>query len=353
MSHRPLPLPVSLRRPAIAALCALACERSPADTDPVHAARSVDPDSAPTEQRQDTNIAEPPIDDAELAWKSLYQLRRPTGDVLLFDRAITEAPPADLKQLAEALRSISAQRTKLDRNRQIILQNDVWGLFIRLENPSESLPERAELSDIAGSLVRDLSLEAGTFRALSTPLLPIKLLSEDAGWYEVASELAALNHELAYGSRRIFRLFRRRGSEDLALASHLVALDRDGATRRSDVIGEVEILHFSNEGNEGNELTSAEVYELDRLSIGGPALQSLVQVVQIPGEGADSLIAEFDPPEAITELPCLRCHHDGIAMSLPNPALPPRWRDAGVLRRAQLGATNLWPGLASGEQSRQ
>ncbi|HFE47519.1 MAG TPA: hypothetical protein ENJ18_18860 [Nannocystis exedens] len=350
MSDRPLPLPVSLRLLAIGILCALACERSPADTVPTNAAQSVDPDVAPTEQRQDTNIAEPQIDAAELAWKGLYQLRRPTGDVLLFDRAITEAPSADLEQLAAALRSISTQRTKFDRKRKIILQNDVWGLFIRLESASESLPGRAELGEIAAALIRDLSLESSTFRAPSTPLLQIKFLSEDAGWYEVASELPAFNHELAYGSRRIFRLFRRRGSEDLALASHLVALDRDGATRPSDVIGEVEILHFS---NEGNELTSAEVYELNRLSIGGPALQSIALVAQIPGEGADFLIAEFDPPEAITELPCLRCHHDGIAMSLPNPTLPPRWRDAGVLRRAQLSATNLWPGLASDGRSRQ
>ncbi len=350
----------SLLRLLIGAFSAIACGADPADADPADAdpadvAPSANPDIAPTTQTIRENS--PPKnqgDAAALAWENLYKLRGSTGEVLLFDRTITEALATDLARLAKALREAAAHRTQFDQTHKIILQNDVWGLFVRLESATESSHGRAELSEAAGDLVRDLSLEAGSFRDFLTPPLPIKLLSEDAGWHEVASELPALNHELAYGSRRIFRLFRRvrlirqRASNDLALASHLVALDRDGTARRSDVIGEVEILHF----NDG-ELTSAEVYKLDRLGNTGPTLQSLAQVVQIPGEGADSLIAEFDPPEAMTELPCLRCHHDGEAMSLPNPALDPRWRDAGVLLRAQQSTTNLWPGLAPGGRSRR
>ncbi len=329
---------------AVGAICTITCGRSPAESDAAASAPSPSPspsqspDIVPTTKHNDT----------ALAWRTLYELRGPKGEVLLFDRAITKALPADLTRLAGALASLSPLISQLDQNHKITLQNDVWGLFVRLEQANESSQGRALLNEIVGAMVRDLALEANAFQASPAALVAGNILSHEAGWYEVASELPALNHELAYGNRRLFRLFRRRGSDDLALASHLLALDRLGATRRSDVIGEVEILHF-----DGDELTSAEAYELDRLSKRGPTLRSLAQVVQIPGQGADSLLAEFDPPEAITDLPCLRCHHDGVAMSLPNPSLPPRWRDAGVLRRATQSAANLWPGLALDGRSRR
>lgn len=338
MTSRAPSIYFSLSKWAIAALCTIGCQRSPAESDA---------GEAPT-TRHVPEKAEQHSTTAALAWRTLYELRGPKDEVLLFDRAITAALPVDLMRLAGALGSLAPLTTQLDQNHKIILQNDVWGLLVRLDQANESSQGRAHLSEIAGAMVRDLALEEDTFQASPAPLVATNILSEEAGWYEVASELPALNHELAYGSRRLFRLFRRRGSDDLALASHLLALASNGATRRSDVIGEVEILHF-----DGDDLSSAEVYELDRLNDRGPTLHSLAQIVQIPGQGADSLLAEFDPPEAIAELPCLRCHHDGAAMSLPSPSLPPRWRDAGVLQRAQRSAGILWPGLAPDGRSRR
>ncbi|MCA9660317.1 MAG: hypothetical protein KC486_18385, partial [Myxococcales bacterium] len=102
------------------------------------------------------------------------------------------------------------------------------------------------------------------------------------------------------------------------------------------VIGEVELLRIANK-----EVVGAEVRESELGPDGAPALRPVAAVAQLPARGADEPFAEFDPPAALAELPCLRCHHDGEAMSLPNPSLDPQWREPGVLRRAQRSASAL------------
>lgn len=275
------------------------------------------------------------------AWRDPYEIRSADGEPLIFHRTPVDAPPHDLASLSDALAATLDALPTLDPKARLILHNDLWGVLARLGRATRSTPELARLRGAALTLLRALAPTPDAIsQELTTPELA-RVLPAAEGWREVASELPALNHELAFGDRRLFRLFRRQlgdGGEELALAGHLLVIDRDGVVRRSSIIGEVELLSFRS-----GELVAAEVYELVRSGDRVGTLREAPEVAQIPGPGADSLIAEFDPPQALSELPCLRCHHDDSRMSLPNPALDPRLREAGVLARAQASADEVGP----------
>jgi len=279
-------------------------------------------------------------------WRDPYELRDPDGEPLIFHRTIADAQPRDLERTRAALVGTLDALPTLDERARLILQNDLWGVVVRLGQASRSTPEVSRLREAAVTLLRALAPPGD---ALVPELMPpelAKVLPAAEGWREVASEVPALNHELAFGDRRLFRLFRRplgddgMEGEELALAGHLLVIDRDGLVRRSSIIGEVELLRFRD-----GELSAAEVYELGRSGDLAGTLRPAAEIAQLPGPGADSLLAKFDPPQALSELPCLRCHHDDSRMSLPNPSLDPRLREAGVLIRAQASADDVWTGL--------
>ena len=282
------------------------------------------------------------------AWRDPYQLRAADGELLIFHRTLVEAPTRDLEALSDALAATLDALPTLAPQARLILHNDLWGVVARLGRTTRSTPEVARLREAALTLLRALAPAPDAIGRELTPPELAKVLPAEEGWREVASELPALNHELAFGDRRLFRLFRRQlgdDGEELALAGHLLVIDRDGIVRRTSIIGEVELLRLR-----GGELVAAEVYELVRSGDLVGTLRSAPEVAQIPGPGADSLIAEFDPPQALSELPCLRCHHDDSRMSLPDPTLDPRLREAGVLARAQASADEVQAGAHTSGQ---
>ncbi len=272
-------------------------------------------------------------------WRDPYEVRGPDGAPLIFHVAIHDAETAALDRLQGALAGVHERHASLGPRERLILQNDLWGLIVRLDQGSRSTAATSLLRDTATALLVRLAPHNDDIVADPMPADLAQVLPPLEGWQEVASELPALQHELAFGDRRLFRLFRRPldDGEELALADHLLAIDDRGLVHRTALIVEVEILRFR-----GAELVAAEVFELSRTGRPPYTLRPADEVSQIPGLGADSPIAEFEPPEPLSDLPCLRCHHDDSRMSLPNPSMNPRWRDPGVLRRAQASAASVW-----------
>ncbi len=341
LRHRARLLSVTLS----ATLSATACLSDPPpakETTPraTPAASAPEPGSPPIDGEEPPRRQDPERATAgRSAWLDPYERRSPAP--LILDVAIHDAAAAELDRLQSALAGVHDRPTSLRPRERLILHNDLWGLIVRLDQGTRSTAAASRLRETAAALLRRL---APPGESVDPELMPAELgtiLPPREGWRELASELPALQHELSFGDRRLFRLFRRPldDGEELALADHLLVIDDGGRVRRTAIIGEVELLRFR-----GGELVAAEVYELSRAGQDPRGLRPVAEIAQIPGPGADSPIAEFDPPEPLSDLPCLRCHHDDSRMSLPSPSADPRWREAGVLRRAQESADRVWAG---------
>lgn len=216
---------------------------------------------------------------------------------------------------------------------RVALQNDAWGLFQRVSALPSSSPTRARIADGAAALVRRLALDEPP-ASDGTPDVIGRLLPEEAGWRDVEAELPVFGHERLFGLRRLFTVRIRGGAAgtetERALYSTLVAIDAEGRPRLTDVVGDLEVLRF-----DGEALVEAHLFELDRgrLRRDGP-LGSILEVeraAHVPGLGADGFLATFDPPAALADLPCARCHDDAFAMTLPSDALEPGRRHRALL----------------------
>ena len=258
------------------------------------------------------------------------------ADVLLRDAVA----PRLSRALDDAL-SAPLDRVPLDA--RITLQNDVWGLWQRLDAAPASAV-RDGLRATSARLVLRLAPRAeelGDGAAL--PATARAATPESAGWRERGTEHSVLSHESLFGLRRLFRVLTRQGERDRALVSQLVTLDTDGRAHLTSIAGGMEILELS------GPTPRATVLELSRRSLrcGPSALLAMDAVHGLPGLGTNRFLAALDPPQAPVPSVCARCHEDvegrpDVLMSLPNDDLArmPR-RHAELLDQATRAAAAL------------
>lgn len=240
----------------------------------------------------------------EPAYDALEELNEPD----LFER-----PPDALDRFAGRLAAAARATPRLDPAARITLQNDAWGVWQRARAQTSSSGARHAIEAAAARLVRRLA--AGPIVALGPGLPRPVATALGPGWREHESELPSLQHERLFGLRRVFHVARR-GEDERALFSTLVAIDARGTPRLTSVIGDLEVLRF-----EGARLAGARLFELDRrnLRCHGPtrALREVHEARHVPGTGAHDFLARFEPPVPLRELPCAECHDDDSMMSLP------------------------------------
>lgn len=200
--------------------------------------------------------------------------------------------------------------------RQIVFQNDVWGLWQRASEVDSPSPNARALHELSGRLVSSLALPRPGPRGAGDHPPPV-VASVLQGYELAESELQITQHELAFGGRRVFHLAVA-GPEraQRALYSTLVALDPDGVPYETEVVGDLEMLEFA-----GSTLIDARVFELRRDEIGErqPALGlgEVNEVARVPGLGSNHSLAVIVPPRPLSDLPCRSCHRDETMMSLP------------------------------------
>lgn len=238
----------------------------------------------------------------------------PRGEALAsaLGRAAADDPPDDLRVEA-----------------RIALQNDAWGLWQRVSELGVSSQNADALLEGSEALVRRLAVDDPPAWRPAIPPAVAAALGE--GFTARESEMPSLQHERMYGNRRVFHVALR--GEERAFYSTLVALDRDLSPAPTNVPGELERLRF-----EGDTLVEAHVHELDRRALRerGPAhaLIELERVAHIPATGANRFYVELDPPAPVADLPCVRCHEDAQAMSLPTDLAETGARVPAVLEQA-------------------
>ena len=274
-----------------------------------------EPPTARTERARPEPPAAPSCDAASPTWGV------PEYDALegLNDPSVVRPGGRGRDTLAARLSAAAAVQPPewLSPAARVTLQNDVWGVLQRARSAEVSSPELHAIAVAAGHLVRRLaprSLERWSpgFPSAVAPVL-------EGGWQEHESELPSLQHERLFGFRRVFHVARR-GEDERALFSTLVAIDRDGAPVLTRYVGDLEMLRF-----EDGELVEARVFELDRRAVrcrgAASALREVDDVAQVPGIGAHSFLRTFDPPADLDTLPCARCHDNVFPMSLPSTEL--------------------------------
>jgi hypothetical protein len=295
--------------PALLALVLLACEETPP--------------RAPTPREE----CSPGIFGIE-AYDALYDF--PVGG----RPAIFATSPDDLRAAREELRERVVRAAAVDpsplrREARIVLQNDAWGLYQRVENQSGL----ASLKRPLAALVRRLALGSSERSAARIGIATAarRVLDPNEGWREVGTEMPVFSHERAFGLRRIFHVVLRESAR--ALTSQLVALDAAGHAYASDVPGDLEIL-----GLRDDRIVAARLFELDRRALrcrgAEHALEETDRVRHVPDLGAHSFFLELDPPEPVASLPCARCHSDGEIDSLPDPSVAPEPRLARLVSQA-------------------
>lgn len=267
---------------------------------------------------------------------------RVSGRVALTDARIAEwisTPVA--AELARALVRSGQIEPRIDQASRAALQNDVWGLVERVSALDVTSVDTNTILAAGRTLVRRLA----PARIDIPPVggrLPGALSVLGPGFVERESEMPVLQHELVFGLRRFFRVAVR-GTDDSerAMFSVLLALDERGIPFRTGIVGDLEVLRF-----EGDHLRSARLFELDRRRLrcegADHALREVDHVTQVPGLGADRAIAAFDPPVALADLPCARCHIDANTMSLPRADFPLGRRQTPLLDQQRARARSLF-----------
>lgn len=248
-------------------------------------------------------------------YDQLYALEDASGKPLLFCLQLEHESTSALAELATRLkRAVERDPTALAPAVRVALQNDAWGLAQRARGVPASHTELERVHTQAQRLVDRLALPTTVLTSLKANATR-QVLPPSRGWQELGTEHSVFQHETSFGLRRLFRVFG--AGEQFALSSELVAIDTQGRAVLTTVPGEIEMLTLSEQG-----ATAARVFELDRHALRcfgiDAALVEVAEVSQVPGLGANRLVAEFDPPEPLAQLPCLRCHHDRDLMSLPS-----------------------------------
>lgn len=232
-----------------------------------------------------------------------------------------------LDLLADSLRAIAASPPESERKRWI-LQNDCWGLVARLDRRGVSSDDRRRLRDAAMDVIR--AVTPPSLPQLANAELPAVVRDALPQMREAGSEMPVLNHENAFGLRRIFRFVRSANGRERALFSQLVGFDQEGRLGLLPLVGEIEYLRFAS--GENPVMLEARVWDLDR-STG--ELRETRHVTHVPDQGADGFFIQEPTPVSLDELPCVRCHDDDSMMTLPNSALAVDERWAAILDQAR------------------
>lgn len=259
----------------------------------------------------------------------------------------------EVKTLLAALRVVSSSDlSSLDGRVRVVVQNDVWGAWQRVSASEDAHPARALLAESASSAVRALAIEGPDVAPNALPVSIVQHLPLADGWREREIEVPSTQHERLFGLRRLFRVVEREPDArgfggvvppiERALFSTLVAVDAQLVPRRTNVVGDLEMLRF-----DGDRLVGARLFELvrERLACGEVALVETGVATRVPGLGANGHLAEFDVPVPLAELPCATCHDTSEPMSLPSSTLPVGERHgallAGVRREIDLMVVEL------------
>ncbi len=211
--------------------------------------------------------------------------------------------------LATALATALDAPFRLEPDAQVIWQGDVLGLRDRAGSLNESSEARAAIVQRADRLVSKLSLAPRPALISPPGALPPSIVSHLPGFSVQTSELPSLMHERAFGLRRVFFVALSEDGATRALYSRLIAWAPGGDPWLTNVVGDLEILRF-----EDGALIEARVFDLERET---STLRELTHAAGVPGIGADHHVALFDPPVALSALPCASCHDDDTMMSLP------------------------------------
>jgi hypothetical protein len=252
------------------------------------------------------------------------------------DGPVGEALAAHLESAAEWDTPAFAARTPQGAA-ALVLQNDLWGLWQRADGVDGSV-NAARVRDGCASLVRRLA-SPRPIVARQAAGVPPALSSVLADFTPLESEMVVLQHELAFGGRRVFHVAASGATRGAtrALYSTIVGIDSDGSLYPTEIVGDLEMLEF-----DGDTLLDARVFELRRewLDVRQPAvsMQEVFVVEAVPGLGRNTTVAIVWPPQPVSDLPCAGCHHNAGMMSLPSDELVLGGRIAGVLAFAARSA---------------
>lgn len=189
----------------------------------------------------------------------------------------------------------------LSSESKIVLQNDFWGLYQRIELAAESTSTLERIQTAALGLVNKLALspqnrlEANLHEAPDS--IDIKNMKEMTSMFHI------LRHENAYGLRKLFRIFH--SDQKKMMISHFVGIDKKGDPYFTPVIGEVEVLSVTDNGLKGHSL-----FHLDRRALRcneNQILKETTTVDRIPSIGANEYLFE-GPPTELRNNPCQECH---------------------------------------------
>lgn len=247
------------------------------------------------------------------------------------------------RALLDVLTSVTQRGLEpLDVETKVVVQNDLWGLWQRARALDDAHALRAPLVDAAARAVRKFTTVDEDIAPSALPHVVARVLPARDGWREREIEVPSTQHERLFGLRRVFRVIERdrvdRAFEGVvpaterALFSTLLAIGPDGSVRRTDVVGDLEVLRF-----DGDVLVAARLFELprERLACGEVALVETDVALRVPGLGANGHLAEFDAPVPLSRLPCATCHDSAEPMSLPSSTLRVGERHEGLLESAR------------------
>lgn len=246
--------------------------------------------------------------------------------------------PAEAAALESLLGTLSTRDyTATDIRSRVILQNDLWGLWQRLQpNRAPAAPDDVPttLSEAIRASVFALAATEEELEALGPVPVPgslAALMPSATADDEMESLFPVMTHELSFDLRRMSRIFI--DGNERAIISQLLAIDNNGKTHVTRIVGDLEWLKFF-----GDELADARVLHLDRET---GELREHHSIAHIPDRGANRFFITFDPPVPISELPCVSCHDEREPNSfpgLPNKLDP---RKEHFLRRASSRAPDL------------
>ncbi len=263
----------------------------------------------------------------------VYAVTTSNGEPALLS-ADSEGVLARASELTAALSRVPARHASQVRPEvAVVTQGDAWGAAARLRATGISSPESQALLAALDDFITRFALPSGArFDSVDAPPIVEHVLASRDGWRELDTEHVVLTHERLFGLRRVFRLFVRGDHEARALASQLVALDDAGAAYLSRVAGEIELLELDEDGP-----ARARVFHLDRaaLACGELLLREETEVRRIPDLGADDFLLDLGAPQALTTMPCARCHEDRDAFSLPTHRTSVADRLSRLLSRAE------------------
>lgn len=239
------------------------------------------------------------------------------------------APDAAASLAGRFREALAVAPTPLSPTARVIVQNDVWGLWQRLDGWGVSTPERDLLRRLTARVIVHLALRPEEVPVAPDPAFATVFSASD-GWREQGIGVPDMEHDRLFGYRREYHLFTRASdSRDRALVNHMLALDSTGTPRATALVGGVERILPS------PATPRVEVFDRDRAAVGEgvPAMVAERTLTSLPSHGANGTLLRLDGPTPLSPALCMRCHHDLADANFTDPQPSPDPRRNEALRR--------------------